>query len=261
MDIRLGIPVSFRRISSECVAIGAPMLVSANALRANGKFRAVPADMFSGGDVALDSAGFVAMVRYKGYPWSISDYVRLAGSYPWRWYASMDFCCEREVAADREIVLQRVRATAEHLALVRAEADRQAIAWPMPVLQGWQPDDYLRCADLIGDLPALVGLGSVCRRHMHGPDGLYSIINRLDRDLPRHVRLHLFGVKGDAVMALRGHPRIGSIDSMAWDYEARRTKPDRFTLDWRLKCLRGWYGRHEKMLGLPAWSFQLDMAI
>lgn len=48
-----------------------------------------------------------------------------------------------------------------------------------------------------------------------------AVLRVLERVLPRHVRLHLFGVKGDALQALHGNPRILSVDSMAWDQAAR----------------------------------------
>src|SRR5215475_6358564 len=91
MLIRVGIPVSFQYFSGVCREIGAPILISANVMRRrDGSFRRPRREMFSGCDVALDSAGFVAMVRYKGYPWSREEYIALAKSYPWAWYASRD---------------------------------------------------------------------------------------------------------------------------------------------------------------------------
>lgn len=253
--IRVGIPASFPRFSAACHEVGAAVLVSANGLRKDGKFRKPKPNLFNGCDVALDSAGFVAMVRYKGYPWSVADYIRLAGSFPWTWYAAMDFCCEREVAGDRTTVLQRVRATAEQLEACRREAQEQGIAEPMPVLQGWLPDDYLRCVELMaGELPALVGLGSVCRRPLGGEDGLARIIARLDARLPRHVRLHLFGVKGDAIAAFTGHPRIASVDSMAWDFAARRELPKEgrpYSVANRIEKMRTWY--HAQIAAASPW--------
>jgi hypothetical protein len=61
----------------------------------------------------------------------------------------------------------------------------------------------------------------MCRRHLKGPAGAVAVIQRLDQLLPRHVRLHLFGVKGPVLQALHGSPRIASVDSMAWDSAAR----------------------------------------
>ena len=47
---------------------------------------------FAGLDAALDSAGFVAMAKYRGFPWTIDQYLDLVESWPWCWYASWDQC-------------------------------------------------------------------------------------------------------------------------------------------------------------------------
>lgn len=242
MMIRIGIPASFRRFSAVANNLGAPILISANALRRNGRFRHPKADLFNGANAALDSAGFVAMMRYGGFPWQVEEYVALAGSYPWAWWAAMDYCCEPQIAGDREEVDRRLCATVAMLRRCEMSARERNIIAPMPVLQGWQPDDYLRCADLIGDLPDLVGVGSVCRRQVFGSDGLIAVINRLDRGLPAHVRVHLFGVKGAAIAKLRGHPRVASVDSMAWDFACRRDRGDApYSTETRSAFMRRWY--------------------
>lgn len=241
MLVRVGIHPS-PRFGAALNEIGAAALISANALRRNGKFRTIKPGAFGGHqNIALDSAGFVAMVRYGGYPWTVTEYVRLAASFPWAWWASMDFCCEPEIAADRAAVSARIERTVGHLLVCRRVAGELGAAPPMPVLQGWHPDDYLRCADLFGNLPPLMGLGSVCRRNLTGPDGLYAILAQLDRHLPKHVRLHLFGVKGAAIQGLLGHPRIESVDSMAWDYAFRREFDPPRTVSRRIDFMRDWW--------------------
>jgi hypothetical protein len=221
MIIRVGIPASFRRFSAKASAIGAPVLVSANAFWKGAEFRTPSPDLFSGCDTALDSAGFVAMVRYKGYRWSVHDYVKLVASYPWAWWAAMDYCCEPQVAADKDEVRRRVELTAKGLAICDAAAAEGGVSAPMPVIQGWMPDDYERCAELMPRLGKLVGIGSVCRRSLGGPYGLFSVLTRLDRVLSQDIQFHLFGVKGTAIEKLAGHPRIFSVDSMGWDAAAR----------------------------------------
>jgi hypothetical protein len=147
--IRLGIPTSFRRFSEFAVSIGAPVLVSANAFWDKGAFWLKDGSLFGGADVALDSAGFVAMSRYWGYRWTLGDYIGLAARMRPTWYAAPDYCCEPQIASDRAEVLDRVRRTAFKLDWCRQVAADRGVSPPMPVLQGWQPDDYLRCADLI----------------------------------------------------------------------------------------------------------------
>src|SRR3546814_576681 len=96
---------------------------------------------------------------------------------------------------------------------------------PMPVLQGRSPTDYLRSFDLLFDhrapqeLPAVMGVGSMCRR----PAGeLISTLDALDRTLPAGIRLHLFGVTSDAMRRIAGFKRVASTDSCSYDLADRR---------------------------------------
>lgn len=261
MIIRLGIPTSFRKFTAEASAIAAPVLVSANAFRATEGFRKVSPDIFSGCDVALDSAGFVAMFRYGGYPWTVQQYLDLVARHDWAWWAAMDFCCEPEIADSQEKIDSRVDRTVEKFEHCIWAAEDRRLKPCLPVLQGWRAADYLRCYDEMSKrfyLPPLLGIGSVCRRDLGGPAGLLTIIATLDRHLPERHRFHLFGVKGSAVGQLAGHPRIASIDSMAWDAAARREKGDQpFSLDLRISHMKRWYQANKALLS-PS---QLRMAV
>src|SRR3546814_9555665 len=85
----------------------------------------------------------------------------------------------------------------------------------------------------------LVCVGSMCRRPVHGADGLSAVVDRLEQILPRRTRLHLFGVKGDAIPYLTAFAhRVASIDSQAYGVSARNAarrcgqpKTDRMVAD------------------------------
>jgi len=178
--------------------------------------------------------------------------------FPWEWWSAMDYCCEPEIAANRGEVERRIDLTVESygdtldaLEYWRGEGFTNTPD-PLPILQGRTPADYVRCAgelaaaidarhvcqcpagELGGNcdatyhrnaagLPELVGLGSVCRRELNGPEGLIAVLDALHAALPSHVRLHLFGVKGELLALLhRWGGRVASVDSMAWDDAARR---------------------------------------
>lgn len=177
--------------------------------------------------LCLDSAGFVAASRYGGFPWTIADYVTLAAAHPFRWWASADYCVEAEIAADRDEITDRISRT------IRANRDCWRLGndygiaeTMMPVIQGRNPADYERCADALSGLlrpSALLGVGSMCRRDIHGPEGLIAVIDHLDRVLPAGIRLHAFGVKGTALPFLLPYShRVASIDSQAYGVGARR---------------------------------------
>jgi hypothetical protein len=92
----------------------------------------------------------------------------------------------------------------------------------IPVLQGWERDEYLECVDLYDksgvDLMAepVVGVGSICRRDAN------TAINEVIRSL-QPLKLHGFGVKGDCYRANKHI--LASADSMAWSRGARYKPP------------------------------------
>lgn len=232
---------------------------------------------------ALDSAGFSAMVQWGGYPWTVEqhvDFVRTNGGQwrlpiPWQWWAAMDYCCEQAIAADRPQVERRMRLTIESAAETlewvehwHAEGDVE-LSYPLLTLQGRTPADYLWSARELKrtwahrdgqELPSLLGVGSVCTRPLHGAEGLLPILDALHAELPAHVQLHLFGVKGAALGIIgRWGSRVASIDSMAWDMAARRdagkqrqTTPD-FSCDLahRAAAMRRWL-THLHTLPVPS---------
>ena len=278
--LRVGLPSSTGALPGEAERLGVATMISASSLwdHKRGHFRR-PGDAITDLDVALDSAGFTAMCHYGGFPWPLTAYVQLAYSHSWAFWSQPDLCCEPEIAPDRATVLARVDRSAalleecrrvasdlrwrllselsleyeRHEWLGGAEAwHRAAYPDPMPVLQGRLPEDYIRSADAIeevlrGDWPELVGVGSVCRRHVHGEDGLLTILNALHRRLPAGVKLHAFGVKGAAIPHLLPvYDRIASIDSMAWDADAR-WKGDS-SMSGRKAAMRRWVDRQRKRL-------------
>lgn len=235
MLIRVGLPIPSPAMARavEIDLDGAPCLMSANAFWDADKGRFRVNHLLSDLDFALDSGGFVAARRYGGYRWTPLQYAEFAFEMSPTWWASMDHCCEPEIAASPAIVQERIVRTVSGLIDCRRAAEAindylgtTLLAMPMPVLQGWQPRDYLRCVDwmlrfALDELPPLVGLGSVCRRPLHGANGLLRVIGTLDAHLPQGVQLHLFGVKSAALSVLADHPRIYSMDSCSWDMRER----------------------------------------
>ena len=236
MRMIVGVPAVNRGpVLDRARRLGAPVMVSANALFARGRdrhgvrarpsFRTSSLPLLDGIDAHLDSAGFVAMAINNGFEWTVRQYVALAAAYPWRWFASMDACVEREVAPDRSVVRDRMAWTVRLNHDCRAEARRAGVLDRfMPVVQGARASDYLRCLDRMGWAATgrLIGVGSMCRRHVRGIDGVLSCVEALHQELGHDpALLHLFGVKGEAAVALRGHPRVASYDSQAYGSRAR----------------------------------------
>jgi hypothetical protein len=184
----------------------------------------------------------------RGVSLDLAQYIELAALVRSSWWAQPDLCCEPEIAENCAEVDYRIRATATLLEgvlrilydwqnqLARTCSARTVASMlmpPVPVLQGWTPADYLRSLDLLMQVwkgwepwigpPRLIGVGSVCRRSLNDRrHGLLSILGTLEGRLPEGSRLHLFGVKGDALSHTRTRPWIASADSMAYDAAARR---------------------------------------
>lgn len=270
--IRVGIPQTSGHLVAEAHRAGLPVLFSANAfaktsrrprcigpvmLPAGANFagfnlsaaRSLPASL----DAALDSAGFVAANVYGEYRWGVSAFYDLVVSRNWAWHAAMDFCMEPQVAASKLIRRLRLNATQRGYFECVTEATRRGAPMPMPVLQGYAPDDYLHCMELLAiqDWPKLVGIGSVCRRHVHGPDGIASVVEALDKVLPPHVRFHLFGAKTGAILELGDHPRFGGVDSMAFDFAVRcHTRTGR-TQAMRSDAMKHWHSQQSAIQPKP----------
>ena len=257
--MRVGIPETGGRLTMHAFEESYPVMVSAAAFWNGkaGRFNIPEACNLYELDMALDSAGFTAMSHWakKGkqagmagvFPWTYAQYIELAQLVGASWWSQPDMCCEPEVAKNQSEIDYRVNATATllegALRLVYAWQEELAktspprvvaslVRPPVPVLQGWGADDYLRSLDMLMAVwerwqpwlaaPALIGIGSVCRRSLHHPKhGLYAVLAALEGRLPKGSKVHLFGVKGDALKKIRMMPWVASADSMAYDFGAR----------------------------------------
>lgn len=254
--VRIGIPLPGGRLVAAARKRALPVLFSANAFakiypaghERAGEFRSFrmpDPEQFAGLDAALDSAGFVAAVQYGDYRWTIEEYLDLVQSWPWAWYSSPDYCCEPQVAGDRPLRVLRLAATASMLSRCRRQAAERGLPPPMPVLQGWTPDEYAQCAHWFAmrEWPSLVGVGSVCRREVRGENGIEAVLRVVDEVLPPHVRVHLFGVKSEALAILGNHPRLASVDSMAWDAGARHERRTGRDMAFHVSRMDAWTGK------------------
>lgn len=255
MKIRVGVPLTGGQMVRFVHERGMPVLFSANAFFSRdreGRTRLRPVTLPKGLDAALDSAGFVAMARYNGYPWSDEQYLDLVATFPWAWYSAMDMCVEAEIASDRLHVRMRLAGTINGYYRVRRKALARGLPAPIPVLQGRHLADYLWCAERLPMDAPIIGLGSFCRRDVGGTDGIVNLVDELDRRLPAGARFHLFGVKGKALEFIGQHPRIASIDSMAWDLQARYGAPVGRSMAYRLRVMDSWFDRNRALKGRAA---------
>ena len=176
---------------------------------------------------ALDSGGFTELSMHGRWITPPAAYAEAVAGYAER-VGRLDFAAPQDWMCEPQMIAHTGLSVGEHQERTVAnylELRTLAPGLPfIPVVQGWQLADYLRCLSLYAsagvDLAALprVGLGSVCRRQSTGE--IAVIVCTLAR---RGLRMHGFGVKTGG-LHLYGH-RLASADSMAWSYAARREPP------------------------------------
>ncbi|MBY8877471.1 deazapurine DNA modification protein DpdA family protein [Actinacidiphila acidipaludis] len=214
------------------------------------------------GRYAIDSGGFTILQRFGRWTTTPQQYVddlrRIRDEVgPFDWAAPQDWMCEPAIihggtyggqhftGTGLSVAEHQRRTVANYLHLRELAPDLPIV----PVLQGWELPDYEHCVslyhragiDLTREL--LVGLGSVCRRQSTN-DGA-AIVTTL---ATHGIRLHGFGFKTLGLKKV-GH-LMGSADSAAWSYHARRRPPMPghtthkncanclpYALNWRTKVL------------------------
>ncbi len=204
--------------------LNVPLFVSArrlDRLRGRGdKFR------HAGTPTAIDSGGFTELSMFGGWQTSADDF----GGRMYRfmdegfgyvsWAAPQDWMCEPDMIAKTGLsVREHQERTVENFLYLREEFSHAP--W-IPVLQGYQLDEYLECERMYQDAgvdltASLVGLGSVCRRQ--NTDDIGRIVATF---AGKGYRLHGFGVKADGLRRY-GH-LLESADSQAWSFGARQRK-------------------------------------
>lgn len=170
---------------------------------------------------ALDSGGFSELSMYGEWRTSAEEYIvavkwyqQLVGKLDWA--APQDWMCEPHILSKTGKTIQYHQDATVDNYLQLKEANDIFI----PVLQGWQIDDYLRhiemyeakgvnCSEL-----GTVGLGSICRRQ-----GTTEILNLIKILHARQINIHAFGVKTEGLRYYGQY--LQSADSMAWSAGAR----------------------------------------
>ena len=173
---------------------------------------------------ALDSGGFTQLHKYGTWTISSEEYANFVkrcddeiGNLAWA--APQDWMCEETALRQSGLsVREHQDRTISNFLDLRQRLGSLVI----PVIQGWDRDEYLECCDLYEkagvDLSSedVIGLGSVCRRN--ADSDIAEIINTL-----QPLNLHGFGIKGKSY--LENHGNLVSADSMAWSFTARHSDP------------------------------------
>jgi len=212
------------RPENHCQRTAVPLCISYGRLRGKKKLPHVT------GPVFLDSRGFSEIAEHGTYTFTDREYVDFARRCQDQWGDKLvhvsikDWMCEPFMLAKTRMTIgQHQTLTVNSWIGLRHMAPE--IPW-VPVLQGWNVDDYHECRDRYEDFAVtrlarlpLVGLGSVCRRQ--GTQEAAVIVKSLYA--AGLDNLHGFGFKTTGLVSrkLRLANYLRSSDSMAWSSRAR----------------------------------------
>lgn len=189
---------------------------------------------FAVGDWIMDSGAFTEISTHGRYRSSVAEYAREIRR--WANCGNLLAAVAQDWMCEPHIVKRTGHTVAMHQQLTIMRYDALLAEKPgvyiLPVLQGYQPQEYVDHIRAYGDRLAhgqWVGVGSVCKRN-GDPNQIAAVLLAIKHERP-DLRLHGFGLKTTAL----GSPLVTSLlhtaDSMAWSFHARIN--GRNANDWR----------------------------
>lgn len=206
----------------------------------------------------LDSGAFSQIANHGEFTMSVEQYAKLIKRYEnhgnLTCAVAQDYMCEPVILekTGKSVRQHQKLSTRRYFHLLKELRKIGSKAKLMPVLQGWEPEDYLEHLDMynkvwahrrrkagyayyfnsnwsVPEIPEYIGLGTMCKRN--GNPG--EIEGILDLVLPKLIdyKVHLFGVKKTACKVANIRDRIHSADSMAYDFHLRYTQKIRTRVD------------------------------
>ncbi|MBO3462114.1 hypothetical protein G7B40_031045 [Aetokthonos hydrillicola Thurmond2011] len=129
---------------------------------------------------------------------------------------TQDYMCEKAVLElnNTTVAQQQQKTIARYDELLLLLEDSGI--YLMPVLQGYEPEEYVQCIKLYGDrlLPGMwVGVGSVCKRNGN-PRAILEVLQAIKGERP-DLQLHGFGLKKEALGVPEIQELLFSADSAA----------------------------------------------
>lgn len=188
---------------------------------------------FEVNDWILDSGAFTEISTYGYYRHDVVDYANQIER--WKLCGNLELAVCQDYMCE-PYLLERIDASVgEHQRWTIQRYDKlvRLIDVPiMPVLQGYEPEEYVNHLRQYGNRLALgmrVGVGSVCKRNSK-PQEIINVLQAIKLARP-DLRLHGFGLKITALANAYVLSLLHSADSMAWSYRARRNGRDANSLE------------------------------
>ena len=181
----------------------------------------------------MDSGAFTEITTHGKYRNTPSEYAKEIER--WKTTGKLEAAVSQDYMCEPFVLKITGLSVCDHqrLTIERFDELRRLTSVPIiPVLQGFEPKEYLRHLDMYGDRlesGAWVGVGSVCKRNNH-PALIAYILEGIKNARP-DLRLHGFGLKLTALRRQDIRSLLFSSDSMAWSFAARMA--GRSAHDWR----------------------------
>lgn len=147
----------------------------------------------------LDCGGYLLLNKFGHYPFSVVNYANLQAVLRADYYASMDYPCEPDISRMLGLMSNedRIRQTVKN-AEILSELKNHLPGQMVPVIQGYELDEYKYCLDLYhsaGLIRSYMAVGSMCRRI--SSQELNNLIPGIYHHARNHgvERLHFFGLK------------------------------------------------------------------
>jgi len=183
-------------------------------------------------DWIMDSGAF-SQIYNKGEHMPIDEYAKLINKFKHCGNllaaVTQDYMCEPFILKKTGLtVKEHQEKTIERYLQLKEKTN----VYIMPVLQGYDPQEYVQHLEMYGDLlpyGAYVGIGSVCKRNSKPLEAL-NVFQAIKEKRP-DLKLHGFGLKITALEDRRIYELLESSDSMAWSFSAR--KQGRNGNDWK----------------------------
>lgn len=187
------------------------------------------------GDWIMDSAAFMEVLTNGGYVTTVKEYATVIRN--WRWLGNLSAAVAQDYMCEGFILKRTGLTVADHqrLTIERYDAlvQEDVGTYILPVLQGFEPEEYCRHLDAYGDrIPdgAYIGVGSLCKRN-RDPREVFRVLSAIHRHRAG-LRIHGFGLKVTALEDYEIVRLLATADSMAWSYDGRRIN-GKLANDWR----------------------------
>lgn len=174
----------------------------------------------------IDSGGAPeSIIKNNGYNRSDIEYLHFVRVVKADYFVLRDYPCEPQVLRKFNVTVkdQIHRTLDHHLKLIELYERSEVKATPIPVIQGWEVEDFLYCVDMFKEHGLLnfdyIAIGSTCRRHQ--VKQTQKIILAVREAVPRKIKLHAFGVKLSVLDHKAVWDALYSADSSAWDFLSR----------------------------------------